>query len=68
MPAAKFQNFINISGTEKPTWAKFLEFDFFIYISEKTRLYRSYQSKNELLVTASSYINLAMKFEIKLYL
>ena len=67
MPAAKSQNFVNNSGAEKPTWAKFLKFDFFIYISEKARLYRSYQSKNELLITTSSYLNLAMKFEIKLY-
>ena len=30
VPAAKSQNFVEISGAQKPTWAKFLEFDFFI--------------------------------------
>ena len=29
IPAAKFQNSADISGAQKPTWAKFLEFDFF---------------------------------------
>ena len=29
IPAAKFQNFVDISVVQKPTWAKFLEFDFF---------------------------------------
>ena len=36
IPAAKSQNIV-ISGIQKPTWAKFWEFDFFL--SEKTRLY-----------------------------
>ena len=26
--AANSQNFVDISGAQKPTWAKFLEFDF----------------------------------------
>ena len=30
IPVAKSQNFIAISGAQDPTWAKFLEFDFFI--------------------------------------
>ena len=30
IPAIKSQNFVNISGAQKHTWAKFLEFDFFI--------------------------------------
>ena len=30
IPAAKSQNFVNISEGQKPTCAKFLEFDFFI--------------------------------------
>ena len=29
IPAAKSQNFVEISGAQKPTWAKLLEFDFF---------------------------------------
>ena len=28
--AAKSQNFINISGSQKPTWSKFLEIEFFL--------------------------------------
>ena len=31
VPAAKSQNFVNISGVQKPTWAKFWECDFFIW-------------------------------------
>ena len=44
--AAKSQNFVEISGVQKPTWAKFLEFGFFL--CEKTRLYIYYQNKNQL--------------------
>ena len=29
IPAAKSQNFVDISGAQKPTWSKFLEFEFF---------------------------------------
>ena len=29
IPAAKPQNFVDISGAQKPTWAKFWEFEFF---------------------------------------
>ena len=29
IPVAKAQNFVNISGTQKPTWVKFLKFDFY---------------------------------------
>ena len=29
IPAAKSQNFADISGVQKPTWVKFLKFDFF---------------------------------------
>ena len=29
IPAAKSQNFVDISGAQKPIWAKFLEFEFF---------------------------------------
>ena len=65
---AKSQNFVDISGTQKqkPTRAKFLEVEFFL--SEKKRLYRYYQNKNQLEVTSSSYINLRMKLLIKSYL
>ena len=65
-PAEKPPNFVDISGAQKPIWAKFLEFDFFL--SEKTRLHRYCQNKNELVVTSSSYINLTMKFLLKSYL
>ena len=58
VPAAKSQNFVEISGAQKPTWAKFLEFDF---LSEKTRLYRYYQNKNPLGVNSSSCINLSIR-------
>ena len=54
---------LDISGALKPTWAKFWEFEFFL--SEKTRLYRYYQNKNQLVVASSSYINLTMKLLIK---
>ena len=46
IPAARSQKFVNISGAQKPTWAKFLEFEFFL--PEKTRLHRYYQDKNNL--------------------
>ena len=60
---AKSQNFVDISVAQRPTWAKFLEFGFFL--SEKTRLYICYLNKNQLGVTSSSYINLTMKLLIK---
>ena len=63
--AAKSQNFVNISGAQKHTWEKLLEFEFFL--SEKTRLYIYYQNKNQLVVTSLSYINLKMKLFIKWY-
>ena len=44
IPAAKSQDSVDISGAQKPIWAKLLEFDFFL--SGKTRLYRYYQNKN----------------------
>ena len=65
-PAAKSQNFVDNSRAQKPTWAKFSEFEF--YLSEKTRSYRYCQSKNQFVVTSSSYINLTMKLWIKSYL
>ena len=34
--AARAQNFVSISGAQKPAWAKFLEFEFFL--SGNTRL------------------------------
>ena len=43
------KNFADISGAQKPTWAKFLEFDFFIS-KDKAILYRYYQNKNPLWV------------------
>ena len=61
IPAAKSQNFVDISVAQKHTGTKFLEFEFFS--SEKTRLQRYYQNKNQLLVTSSSYINLAIKLK-----
>ena len=61
--AAKSQNIFDMSEAQKPTWAKFLEFNFF-YL-KKTRLYRYYQNKNQLRVTSSSYISLTMKLLIK---
>ena len=66
VPAAKSQIFVDNSGAQKPTWANFLGFEFFL--SEKTRLHRHYQNKNQLLVTSSSCINVTMKLLIKLYL
>ena len=64
IPAAKSQNFINILGAQKPTWTNFLEFDF---LFEKTRIYRYYWNKNQLMITSCSYINLTMKLLIKSY-
>ena len=46
IPAAKSQNFVDISSTQNPTWAKFLEFNF--VLPEKTRLCRHHQNKNQL--------------------
>ena len=66
IPVAKSQNFVDISRAQKPTWAKFLEFESFL--SEKTRLHIYYQNKNQLVVTSSSCINLTIKLLIKLYL
>ena len=40
-----------ISGAQKPTRAKFLEFEF--PFSEKTSLYKYHQNKNQLGVTSS---------------
>ena len=65
IPAAKSQNFVNVSRAQNPTWAKFLEFDFFL--PEKIRLCIYHQNKNLLGVT-SLYINLTMKLLIKSYL
>ena len=63
IPAAKFcQNFVDILGGQKSTWANFLEFGFFL--SEKKTLYRYHQNKNQLGVTSSLYINLTMKLMI----
>ena len=53
IPAAKSQNLVDISDAQKPTWAKFWEFDFFL--SEKTRLYIYYENKNQHAV--SSFIH-----------
>ena len=42
-PDAKPQNFVDISGAQKPTWAKFWEFEFFHLkrrIIQVRRLYR----------------------------
>ena len=64
--AVKSQNFVDISWTQKPTWDKFLEFEFFL--TEKTRLHKYYQNKNQLVVTLYSYIHLTMKLLIKSYL
>ena len=54
IPAAKYENFVDISGAQNPTWAKFLEFD------------RYYQKKNQYGLTSSSYINLTMKIVDKI--
>ena len=51
-PAAKSLNFVDISGAQKPTWAKLLELGFFL--PEKTRLQRYYQNKNQVVFTSSS--------------
>ena len=40
-------------------------FGIWFFLSEKTKLYRYYQKKNQLGVTSSSYINLTMKLLIK---
>ena len=32
---AKSQNFVDISGAQKPTWTKFLEFDFFFNLKRQ---------------------------------
>ena len=58
IPAAKFQNSADISGAQKPTWVKFLEFDFFIWKGKA--IY-----KNPLGVNLSSCINLSIKLLIK---
>ena len=40
-------------------------FGIYIFLSEKSRLYRYYQNKNQIGFTSSSHINLAMKLCIK---
>ena len=52
-----------ILGGQKPTFASFLEFRFFL--PEKSKLYRYYQNKNQLGFASSSYINITMKLLIK---
>ena len=59
IPAAKSQNFVDISEAQKSTWAIISEFTFFL--SAKTRLYRYCQSKNQVGVTSLLYINLKSK-------
>ena len=49
IPAAKSQNFVDISGVQKPTWAKLLEFDFFYLKSLKNRKAQK-QGKTEILM------------------
>ena len=36
--AAKSRNFVGNLGSQKPTWTRCLEFNFFFFLSEKTRL------------------------------
>ena len=64
IPAVKSQNFVDIPGAQKPT-SKI--FGIWIFLSEKTRLHRYHQNKNELGVTSSSYVKLTMKLLIKFY-
>ena len=54
IPVENLKFFFDISRAQKPTWAKFLEFGFFLF--EKTRLHRYYQNKNQFVVASSSYI------------
>ena len=68
IPAEKSQNFVDISGAQKPTWAKFLKLKFDFFLFEETRLHRYYQNQNQLVVISSSCINLTMKQLIKSYL
>ena len=49
-------------GHKNPHEQNFWNLNFFI--SEKTRLHRCYQNKNQLVVTSSSYIKLTMKLLI----
>ena len=66
IPAAKSQNFVDISGAQKPIWAEFLEFDFF-YLKRQGYIDIT-RAKINFGVTSSSHTNLTMKLLIKLYL
>ena len=66
IPAAKPQNFVEISEAQKLHGQNIWNLIFFL--SEKTRLYRYYQNKNQRGVTSSSYTILIMILLIKLYL
>ena len=65
IPAVKSQNIANISGTQKPTWAKYLEFDFFFYLKRQ-----GYIDITRTKINFGGHIifihNLAMTFLIKL--
>ena len=56
---------LTVNGHKKPHEQNFWNL---IFWSEKTRLYRYCQNKNQFKFTSSSYINLTMKLLIKLYL
>ena len=63
IPAGKPQNFVDISGVQKPTRTSVWNFHFFLF--GKTSLHRYYQNKNQLVVTSFSYINLTIKLLIR---
>ena len=49
----------------KPTWVKFLEFEFFYLKRQGYNGY--YQNKNQIMITSALYVNLTMKLLIKSY-
>ena len=64
IPAGKSQNFVDISGVQKPTRTSVWNLLFF-FLFGKTSLHRYYQNKNQLVVTSFSYINLTIKLLIR---
>ena len=64
IPAGKSQNFVDISGVQKPHTDKVFGICIF-FLFGKTSLHRYYQNKNQLVVTSFSYINLTIKLLIR---
>ena len=61
--AAKSQNFVNISGAQKHTWEKLLEFEFFFIWKDKVMQILPEQKSTcgHIIITHKSYMKLLIK-------